>query len=450
MLSLYGIRLRRLRYGGTHRRVLAELLQSQWATAAELRATQLAALNTTLQHAGETMPFYHKLPGRRFSQLSDLEHLPILTKADVQAAGRALVSRSFRHTRLSEIHTGGTTGRPLAIYCDAATLQRNYAFFSRFRAWAGVPEKGRTAVFAGRTIVPPGQTSPPYWRRNPAANALLLSSYHLSQATLAQYAQALTSFHPALIDSYPSSLEPIARFALNQGIETIRPRAVITSSETLHPSVRRLFEEAFACPVFDHYGAAEMAALITQCERGTYHVNPEFGVVEVLRDGKPVGPGETGEIVATGFINPVMSLIRYATGDQAVRGASDHCPCGRAFPIIEQIVGRLDDVVITPEGRRVGRLDPIFKAVAGLHETRIVQDQPDHLQVEVVTAGSVLSKDQRESLQRELAHRLGPLMRIDIVEVSVIPRAASGKLRTVVNLVHDDARSLEPALPERS
>ena len=444
MLWAYGTRLRRVRYGGIHRRVLAELMQSQSASEGELEAAQLARLNDTLQHARNTVPFYRSLPEQQLSRLTDLQELPILTKADIQAAGKELVSRAFQRARLREIHTGGTTGKPLTIYCDAATLQRNYAFFSRFQAWAHIPDGSRVAVFAGRTIVPPEQASPPYWRRNPAANSLLLSSYHLSPTTLPHYVKALAEFQPASIDSYPSSLEPVARFVVDRGIDTIRPRAVITSSETLHPSIRELFEQAFACPVFDHYGAAEMAALITQCERGTYHANPEFGVVEVLHEGKPVGPGEAGEIVATGFINPVMPLVRYATGDQAIRGVSNDCACGRAFPVIDQIVGRLDDLIITPEGRRVGRLDPIFKAVGGLQETRIVQDRIDHVRVEVVTGGRPIPTAQRETLRHELATRLGPLMDIDIVETAAIPRTASGKLRTVVNLVHKDARSLEP------
>src|SRR6185437_7676900 len=133
----------------------------------------------------------------------------------------------------------------------------------------------------------------------------------------------------------------------DRGITSIRPVAVITSSETLSADVRRTIEDAFACPVFDHYGAAEMAAFITQCAAGAYHCNSDYGVVELLRDGHAVAPGEMGEIVATGFINPVMPFIRYATGDLAVRGAA-RCPCGRGFPILRRILGRMDDVLITP------------------------------------------------------------------------------------------------------
>ena len=221
---------------------------------------------------------------------------------------------------------------------------------------------------------------------------------------------------------------------MDRGIGDIRPRTIITSSETLTSEARALLERAFGCQVFDHYGGGEMVALITQCERGAYHVNPEFGLVELLRDGRPVAPGETGEIVATGFINPVMPLIRYATGDWAVWG-SEACPCGRAFPTVASIEGRRDDVLVTPDGRLIGRLDPIFKKVSSLWETRIIQDRPDHVRVEVVVTGDGLGPDEEASLTRELALRLGPAMHIDLVRVPCIPRTQAGKFRAVINLV---------------
>jgi phenylacetate-CoA ligase len=168
-------------------------------------------------------------------------------------------------------------------------------------------------------------------------------------------------------------------------------------------------------------------------------VNPEFGIVELLRDGREVMAGEEGEIVATGFINPIMPLIRYSTGDSAVKG-DGRCECGRAFPTIQRIEGRLDDVVVTPEGRRVGRLDPIFKSVTSLYETRIVQDAPDHIRVETVLRGPLAPSD-RDELLRGLRDRLGSSMRVDFVEVESLPRTRGGKLRSVVNLVERASRT---------
>ena len=435
LLSAYGLRLRFLRYGRLQRAYLGELRRTQWLSEEQLRALQLERLNTLVRHAYDTVPLYRSRSTRyhQFTELEQLQELPVLTKDELRAPRSIVTSALWGSRRLQEVHTGGTTGKPLTIYCDRPALQRNYAFFARLREWAGVPRGARVATFAGRTIVSPGQTRPPYWRFNAAANTLLFSSYHIAPDTLPYYVDRLLAFDPDLIDSYPSSLAPIARYVLNQGISDLRPRAIITSSETLDSDARRIVETALGCRVFDHYGAAEMAALVTQCEAGTYHVNPEFGIVEVLRDGRPARPGEVGEIVATGFVNPVMPLIRYATGDLAELGAG-RCACGRAFPSLARLEGRTDDVLVTPEGRWIGRLDPIFKGVSSLHETQIVQDRTDHVRVDVVPVAA-FTDGERDALVHALRQRLGPSMQIDVVQVGRIPRTAAGKFPAVVNLV---------------
>lgn len=434
LLSTYGRVLRSRRYGGIHEPHLAWLRETERLTRAEIRQLQLDLLNTQLATA-RRVPLYdgRGLPPE-LASLDELAGLPTLTKDDLRRPRSELVDRDAPESALLEIHTGGTTGKPLSIHCTRTVLQRNYAFFERFKRWAGIGPRDRTATFAGRTIVAPDRTRPPFWRYNRAANTMLCSSYHLSEATIPAYVEALRRFRPHLIDSYPSSIQPIARYLLTAGISDLRPTAVITSSETLLPEVRSMIERAFGCPVFDHYGAAEMVALITQCEHGRYHPNPEFGIVELIRDGAPVRPGEAGEIVATGFINDVMPLIRYRTGDEAIQGEGE-CPCGRPFPVVERIEGRMDDVLVTPEGRLVGRLDPIFKAVSSFYETRIVQTTPSRVQVQVVPAGGSLDPDDVDTLVKELRNRLGPSMEIEVVEKQELPRTASGKLRAVVNEV---------------
>jgi phenylacetate-CoA ligase len=437
LVSTYGLRLRYLRYGPAQRAELALLRRSQWLTGAEMDELQLERLNAVLERARTHVPFYRErgdIPARPLRSLDELRTLPLLRKDDLRLHGATFAADDVDPASRVEIHTGGTTGKPLTVYCDRATLQRNFAHFERFKEWTGIRRGDRIATFGGRIVVPPTQSAPPFWRHNLANNALLLSSYHMSPATIGSYVERLVSFAPAMLEGYPSSLAPIARHIVEQGITTLRPRAVITSSETLEPSTRALFEQAFGCKVFDQYGSAEMAVFVGQCEHGRYHASPDFGVLELVReDGTPAPPGEVGEVVATGFINPVMPLIRYAMGDLAVR-AAEPCPCGRAFPVLERVEGRRDDVLVTPDGRWVGRLDPVFKAVSSLYETRIVQDAVDHVRVETVVDGE-FTVEQEAVLLHELQKRLGPLMQIDIARVPELPRTASGKLRAVVNLV---------------
>jgi len=432
-LSVYGYRLQKIRRGGEHAAILSDILQSQWWDEDRLAALQCSLVNDLLGSA-KTVPFLQDrgISSYKIETISDIRHLPFTTKDDLRQSEEQITSRSNVKTKVVDLNTGGTTGTPLKIFADTAALRRNYAFFDRLRVWAGVQE-GSTATFAGRTIVNPSQSKPPYWRYNRAAKTLLCSSYHLGPKSAPAYLDELSKFAPALIDSYPSAIEVLARAQLSYGKSLVRPKAIITSAETLHPEVREMITEAFQCPIFDYYGATEMAAFISQCEYGSYHVNPEFGVVEILDGDRPVDAGELGEVVATGFCNHRMPLIRYRTGDLA-SWHSDTCQCGRAFRVISKIEGRMDDIIVTPDGRHVGRLDPIFKSTLGLLETRITQDRLDHLLIEAVQTDE-FTTSAREKLLSELQNRVGPEVTLDFVAVTEFERTSRGKFRSVVSLI---------------
>src|SRR6202030_2786222 len=58
LLTAYGIRLRRLRYGRTGRETLARLRQSQWLPEQDVLASQLLALSELVGRAAADVPFY--------------------------------------------------------------------------------------------------------------------------------------------------------------------------------------------------------------------------------------------------------------------------------------------------------------------------------------------------------------------------------------------------------
>jgi len=209
--------------------------------------------------------------------------------------------------------------------------------------------------------------------------------------------------------------------------------AIHSTAEVLSSVDRQLIEQYLRGPVYDYYGSRDAGAIAGECRaRNGLHVFCDLTHVEVLReDGSPCAAGETGEVVVTNLHEHAMPLIRYRTGDLAVF-ADRECACGRKLPVIETLLGRSDDVVVTPDGRRVGRLDPIFKAVSSFYESRIVQDAADHVRVEYV-ADTEVPPAERATLLTELRNRLGPSMRIDVVRVTAIPRTRRGKLRMVVN-----------------
>jgi phenylacetate-CoA ligase len=166
------------------------------------------------------------------------------------------------------------------------------------------------------------------------------------------------------------------------------------------------------------------------------HCWPEAGLIEVMADDsdEPVQPGQTGRFICTGILNSDMPLIRYEIGD---RGAlSDHqsqCSCQRTLPILQKIEGRLDDIILTPDGRKIGRLDLVFKEELCIQEAQIIQEDMSRIRV-LVVPDSGYSEHDRVAIVQRLKERIGDLD-ISLETMNRIPRAANGKFRAVVSYV---------------
>ena len=145
-------------------------------------------------------------------------------------------------------------------------------------------------------------------------------------------------------------------------------------------------------------------------------------------------PAEDGlfELIGTGFNNLSMPLIRYRCGD-LVRPArvNERCACGRSFPLIEQVIGRVDDAVKLANGRSVGRLDHIFKGVEGILEAQIRQDRLDAVCISIVPCATFNDRT-RQALQNNARQRLGGEVAVEIRLVDAIPRTGNGKFKGVV------------------
>ncbi len=209
---------------------------------------------------------------------------------------------------------------------------------------------------------------------------------------------------------------------------------IMTNAEPLPLWQRRDIEHAFGCPVRENYGMAEAMVGASECEHGTLHLWPDAGVVELLHDDGSITNSGSGEVLGTTLHNRAMPLIRYRTGDR-IDGLDPHasCACGRTLPVIRAIDGRRDDVIITPDGRRLGRMDPIFKDSLPIRKAQIVQVSRLELEVRLVPAEGYVSAD-----GDTLAHRISQLvgdMNISIVLCTNIPNESNGKFKGVVNLL---------------
>ena len=439
MATAYGLRELPRRHGGAFKRNVAELAVREWWSPEQLAADQSSRLRRMVTWSAARVPHYRDLfastgiDPRDIRTAADLAQLPYLDKEQVRAEPERFLPTEPR-PRLVPQTTGGTTGTPLRYWATLDAVRFNYGVDeARTRRWAGVALGDRMASFHGQPIVPDKDSSGPYWRRNRAFNQLYCSVYHLTDETLPSYVAALEQFDPVVVAGYTSAVHRVATHLLATGdVGRIRPRAVIVSSEVLLPGARDEMETAFGCRVFNAYSLGELVAYVSECDHGELHVSTEYGVVELVDDGA----GGT-EIVATGLINRGMPLLRYRTGDAATPAAEGAASaCGRSLPLLGQIMGRVDDVVHTPEGAVVGPapMSLAFQRVPHLRRAQVHQDSADELRVLLEVTDEFVTADQ-EFLVAELHRRLGPTIRLEVERVDTIPRTSGGKERLVVSSI---------------
>lgn len=420
----------RLKYGPVFHEMLERLAQNEKKSRDELLHDQQQSIRGLLAYVLQHVPYYRE-QGCPPDSLSDW---PILEKAVIAAAPEKFLSDEYSLRDLMELHTSGTTGTPLAVKFSKKYNQTEMAFRWRHRAWAGLSFPCSSAYISGHPVVPPNQKHPPFWRVDRVEKRLLCSSYHLAPQNLPYYIEALAEFAPDFVHGYPSSLYVLARYMIEKDAKHVRPRALFTASETLLDFQRAAIEQAFGAKVFNWYGNTEMTCNIVQCAAGGLHYRTDYGVLELLADGT---------MICTGLNNPAMPLIRYRVGDVAVP-RTGACPCGRAFPLIERIEGRIEDYVRTPDGRFVGRLDHLFKDAHHVREAQIVQRQLDEVVLRVVRADGYTPEDERVVLT-EARQRLGDAMRVRFEYVDAIERTAGGKFRFIVSqLPREQLESAQP------
>jgi phenylacetate-CoA ligase len=219
---------------------------------------------------------------------------------------------------------------------------------------------------------------------------------------------------------------------LDQGLSPPPLKAVITTSEKLTLKMRGVMETAYRCRIYEEYSSVESAMFASECEQGRLHVSPDAGIVEILReDGTPCGPGEVGEVVATCLFRTYQPLIRYRVGDLAAWDDTP-CPCTRPMPVLKEVIGRLEDVVIGPDGRQMVRFHGIFVDQPHIREGQIIQDALDRIRVKIVPVGQFGLRDEQDVIER-VQQRLGGQVTVAVQLVGSIPRTKAGKFRGVIS-----------------
>jgi phenylacetate-CoA ligase len=426
----------RARFTPYFHRILGEWERNLDAPVSTLHAIQRQRLDQLVRRAREHTRFWRFLPPPSEARdpeeaiAGTLANIPPLEKNTYRDRAEEFIADDIPRERLRKGKTSGTTGTALPLWYTPNTLAEEYATVWRLRRACGVRLGEPHLTFGGQLVVPLRQEAPPYWRSNWWGRQTLFSLYHMKPENLPAYVDAIHAAPATFVQGYPSSIHLIARAMLDAGRPLPKGRlaAVFTSSESLLAFQRDAIESAFGAPVRDRYGTSEFAVSMTGCAERRLHVDMEFGIVEVEVE-EETDDFVRGPLLVTGFANDATPFLRYRIGDLGTR-AKQPCPCGRSGDVFLDVDGRLEDYVVTPDGRWIGRLDHIFKDQLDVAEAQILQQRSEAIEVRIVPRG-VWNDASDRSLRKEIRARLGDAIEIEMRIVETIPREPNGKFRAV-------------------
>lgn len=310
--------------------LLQQFEHSQWWPAGTVERHQLRQLESLADHALRTVSFYRD----RLRCLAGLgpgaltmdrwREVPLLQRADIQDAGKALYSNALPrdHLPVHEISTSGSTGSPVTVKTTALCAHYFAAAQHRYHAWHGREFAAKTCVIK---VIESGESgTPKNWVSGYRSGPSL--AFDITRPVSEQF-DWLVREAPDYLLTYPNNLRALLERSESTGTKIPNLRQVATMSEVLDPELRVECERLWGASISDVYSAMEIGVLAIQCpENPTYHVQSESALVEILAaDGSPAGVGEIGRLVVTDLKNFAMPLIRYEIGDHAEVGAACRC-----------------------------------------------------------------------------------------------------------------------------
>jgi phenylacetate-CoA ligase len=441
-ISLYGFYWKKRRLGGIFKEEVKKCKKRESFSEAEWGAYQTQKLRDLLVYSFQNVPYYNesflkcglKLADLRVFELKDLPKLPYLEKEDLRKYGQTTLLSKVKG-KGQFYSSSGSTGTPTSIFFSKKFHQSWNALYEvRVRQWAGLNHKMRRGMIGGRRVVTKGQSKPPYYRYNFFEKQVYFSAYHLSLNTVNDYVEGMFKYKIDYLVGYAMSIYFLADFILQKKIVAPQLKAVLTSSEKLTSSMRECIEKAFHCKAFDGYSGVEACGLISENEQSELLFSPDSGILEVLDEkGHQVALGETGEVVSTGLLNFDQPLIRYRIGDTLTLSEIQTSKSKMYMPIIESIEGRIEDVIVGKDGRKMVRFHGLFVDLVGLKSAQIIQHSYKRIEIKLVI-DSVFKDSDLQIIQNRLVSQIGEIQ-VFFTKVDDLQRTKNGKIKAVISHV---------------
>jgi len=403
------------------------LLKSQWWEKNKLLEYQNERFIKLINHSYQTVPYYNELFKKigihpnQIKDLNDLKKIPILTKDDLNLyfKEKKLLSSKYNKSRLITKRSSGSTGKQTMYYINPEAYGFNLAANLRGWIWMGYNFGDNTR----NTLIKKLQD---------LTNNVKLFTAKYDEKIFDSFLDLYDQFKPKFLRSYPDPLFFISKLAIKNNYTFNGLKAINTTGNILPKDYRELIEKVFNTKIFDSY-SCEGCPVVFECStHECYHIAMEYGIIEIINEnGEEVEPGQIGRIVVTDLQNFAYPIIRYDTKDLAIKG--HNCKCGRNHDTIIKIIGRDNDILITPYGEYLiaQNFTTYFKYIESIIQFQIIQPDTDKLIFKLVVSEDFSTEIEKKILN-DWNNFTKNTMKIEIEKVDQIELLQSGKRRFLI------------------
>ena len=404
----------------------------------ELRRIQQERLKELVERLYQRSAYYK----RRFAEVGikpdDIRTVEDIRKIPLTRYTHDIPPEDLLTIPLSEapfiMSSGGTTGTPKPLYLSRKDLDMwGEIVGGRLSTMYGIG-RGDVMHMGFPWVVP--------MEGFLKAGARYLPMYHTTMFVDSQI-RLMESMKVSSIFCGAAQFLGIYRRAKEMGVNLGKAglRVAIFTGESWAENYRKRMEAELGMKFYDYYGMMEIGPTAAECsEQDGLHVWDDINVVEIIDPDteEPLPPGEPGEIIITPLWRETMPFLRYRSGDMAMWLEDEKCPCGRAFPRMSRLKGRIDHIIKVKESRVFPRdVEEVVHATPGLGtEFQVIVDKPgvlDVLKVRIETAQGVApSPELKKTVEMELEKATKAVSEVELVPYGEIARGAGFKAQRIV------------------
>ena len=419
----------------------------------ELRDLQLRRLKSVLRRAYECVPHYRRkfdATGVRpedLHTLADLTAFPFTTKEDLRE-NYPFKMLAVPMENIVRIHaSSGTTGKPTVVGYTQRDIDTWADLMARSIQAAGGRRSDKIQIAYGYGLFTGGLGM------HAGAELMGCTLVPVSGGQTQRQVTLLRDLEPEVLCCTPSYAARLGEAMAEAGVarDEISLRVGIFGAEPWSEAMRAQIEALLPLKALDIYGLSEIIGPGVACEcveaQAGLHVNEDHFLVEVVdpASGRPLPPGERGELVFTTLTKEAMPLLRYRTGDLAALDRSA-CACGRTLARMSKVTGRRDDMLVV-RGVNVypSEVEAVLVAERAVapHYLLVIdrtQTMPSLVVACELAAGWAICEETEEAERARVAaevgaallERLGLTTEVRVLPGGTIPRVELGKAVRVV------------------